>query len=123
MSETRYFINLSNHPSAAWGADQLAAAAQYGTIVDVPFPNIDPTLSTEEVGNLAAEYCEKILAYGTPAVMCQGEFCFSYAIVGMLKAHGCKVMAGCSERNVEEVMENGQLVKKAIFHFVQFREY
>ena len=49
MSETRYFINLSNHPSAAWGADQLAAAAQYGTIVDVPFPNIDPTLSTEEV--------------------------------------------------------------------------
>ena len=123
MSEIGYLINLSNHPSAAWGADQRAAAEKYGAIVDIQFPNVDPTLSTEEVGKLASEYCEKILAYGTPTVMCQGEFCFSYAIVGMLKAAGCKVVAACSERNVEEVIENGQLVKKAIFHFVQFREY
>ncbi len=41
------FINLTNHPSTKWGADQLAAAKKYGNIVDIPFPAVDPEASSD----------------------------------------------------------------------------
>ena len=39
------FINLTNHPSATWSEEQLKAARQYGEIVDLHFPIIEPTFS------------------------------------------------------------------------------
>ncbi len=40
------FLNLSNHPSAAWNADQLAAAQKLGSVVDLPFPVVTPSATS-----------------------------------------------------------------------------
>lgn len=56
------FINVSNHPSGKWGTDQHRAAAQYGEIVDLPFPAIEPTLDREAVKALAEDYYTRICA-------------------------------------------------------------
>ncbi len=53
----RFFINFSNHPFESWGEEQKKAAEAYGTLVEIPFPNIPPEWSTEEVNALADEYC------------------------------------------------------------------
>ena len=36
------FINFSNHPSEAWGKTQLNAAMEYGEVIDIPFPAVNP---------------------------------------------------------------------------------
>lgn len=124
MNNQNYFINFSNHPSAAWSAEQRNAAEEIGQIVDIAFPNVNPMMTTEEVQELAKQCCEKIFDYGTPTVMCQGEFCLSYTVVSELKAAGCRVVAACSNREViEEKAENGESKKTVVFRFVQFREY
>ena len=55
-------INCTNHPSKLWGKAQKKAAEAFGGAVDIPFPQIDPSDSTEELRSLAAEYAEKIEA-------------------------------------------------------------
>ena len=52
-------INLSNHPSSNWGEKQKQSAiAQYNEIVDIPFPQIAPAATIEDVLELAEEYAE-----------------------------------------------------------------
>jgi len=46
------FINISNHPSAKWSPEQLAAALDLAgeePIRDVQFPNVNPTDGRYEV--------------------------------------------------------------------------
>ncbi len=57
------FINVSNHHSSKWSFKQTEAAKEYGTIVDIPFPNVSPYYTKEEVENLANEYLKKILEF------------------------------------------------------------
>ena len=113
------FINLSNHPSAAWGEAQKAAALQYGELVDVQFPVVDPHASREQVEAQAEALVAQILEYQPVAVMCQGEFTLVYAVVNLLKHKGILTLAGCSDRLVEE--RDGKRISE--FVFVQFREY
>ena len=117
------FINFSNHPSFRWSEEQLAAARSYGDIMDLPFPNVSPTASTEEVQELAEPVIQKIIEQKPAAVMCQGEFTLSVYVISQLVKQGILVLTACSERVVTEKTENGELVKTAAFHFVQFRPY
>jgi len=118
------FINLSNHPSSRWADNQIAAAREYGEIVDIIFPEIDPTATCMEISRLADEYCERIREYSVAAVMVQGEFTFSYALIKRLTSLGIKVVAACTQRNVgEELLSDGTLVKKTVFSFCGFRAY
>lgn len=39
------FINFSNHPSNIWSKKQLEETRQYGEIIDIHFPNIEPYLN------------------------------------------------------------------------------
>ena len=43
------FINFSNHPSKAWGKAQLNAAMEYGEVIDIPFPAVNPYSNKEEI--------------------------------------------------------------------------
>jgi hypothetical protein len=72
------FINFSNHPSANWSEAQLAAALQYGKIMDIPFPAVDPTASTKGVAQTAGEYLRRINELAPKAVLCQGEFTLTF---------------------------------------------
>lgn len=126
------FINLSNHPSDRWSEEQLKAAQAYGEIREIPFPNVDPESPAEVIQKQAEELVERVLdvlaALKSPdsdavadadVVMCQGEFTLCYRVVTILKEHGIRVVAACTERNVR--MDGDQ--KISIFRFVQFREY
>lgn len=118
------FINLSNHPSQTWGKEQTAAALRYGKIVDYPFPDVNPYASAEDVEALAEQVTGEIMKLSPVAVMCQGEFSLTYALVRMFRERGICVLSACSERHVlEDTMPDGKNLRTSIFEFVQFREY
>ena len=50
------FINLSNHPHFRWLPEQLKAAECYGEVVDLPFPQIPPQMTGEELDAEVARY-------------------------------------------------------------------
>ena len=59
------FINLSNHDSSKWSVKQIEEAlklSENGPIIDIPFPNIDPELTSDEITKLSCKYyylCQK----------------------------------------------------------------
>jgi hypothetical protein len=121
------FVNISNHPSANWSQDQKNAVySQFGTgrIVDVPFPNVDPLDSTEEIEKIALALVAVVLTEHNPRyVMVQGEFTLTFTMTVLFQKAGLDVVVATSERKVEEtVLPDGSTQKKAIFNFVQFRK-
>ena len=118
-------INLSNHPSQSWSEKQLSAAHElYGEITDIPFPAVSAGLCYDEIQTVADELIKKILSIKPDAVMCQGEFTLTYAVVSRLKQRGITVISACSDRVAKEmILPDGKSEKIAVFDFVQFREY
>ena len=118
----RLFINFSNHPSSAWSEQQLQAACQFGQVVDLPFPQVDPAMTGEQVQSLAAECVSTIMGMGATddlTVHVMGEMTVIFHVVTALKAHGVRCVASTTERMVTEA--DGKKITE--FHFVQFREY
>ena len=118
------FINHTNHPSSRWSAEQLAAAEVFGKILDLPFPAVDPHAMSEEVRKLVALNLQKILELEPAAVLCQGEFNYTFEMTARLKSFGVKVIAATTERvSVEEIQPDGSTRQTSTFRFVMFREY
>ena len=118
------FINHTNHPLARWSAAQRAAAEEYGEIVDLPFPDIAPEWDEAAVARLADEQAERILMQSPAAVLCQGEFTYSYALIRRLVAAGIPVLAACSRRESYETPDvAGHTTRTSVFAFVRFRRY
>lgn len=79
---------------------------------------------TEQVQKSAEKVCRTIERYHVGAVMCQGEFTLTYAIVTRLKKNGITVFAACSRRETEEIRNaDGSTQKKVLFSFERFREF
>jgi len=109
-------INLSNHPSANWELEQKAG---WDEIIDIPFPNVAPNASEEEVIELAAELLKKIKNTGVKNIMLQGEFTLVFALQQMLIEEGFyNFFFPTTERKVVE--QNG--IKTSVFKFVRWRE-
>ncbi len=116
-------INLTNHPSTFWDGSQLQAAAEYGDIVDMPFPAIDAESDESRIELLVNEYFEKIsnlAIHQKVAVHIMGEMTFCFALIRKLQQAGISCIASTSTRHVEE-LGNGQ--KQVNFNFVRFRHY
>lgn len=118
-------INFTNHSSSNWSAEQRSVATDaFGSIVDIPFPEVDPAFGSDRIIDVAETQVAKIAALSPDAVLCQGEFSLAFAVTALLIKKGIKVVCACSERNVMETIDNdGNTVKKAVFKFVRFREY
>ena len=115
------FVNLTNHPSEGWSEEQLAAAHEYGEIVDIHFPNIEPSFTSSMVNSLADVTVDTITAMGKDIVVhVMGEMNYTYAVVSRLKSWGITCLASTTERNII-TMPDGKKVSE--FKFVQFREY
>lgn len=113
-------LNLSNHPSPTWPEAQMQAAMeQYGSVQDMPFPNISPDATADEVRRLAEQYEVKVRQADPAAVHLMGEMTFTFALVQRLQAIGIPCLASTTERIAEE--REGQ--KIVTFRFVQFRNY
>ena len=120
----KYFINFSNHPSDNWESLQKSEAEKYGPIIDIKFPEVDPNASEAEIKEMADRCTKEILSESPAAVMCQGEFSLTYAVVCRLKKEGIKVFTACSERLVVEGKgTKDEYLKQVRFKFVRFREY
>lgn len=113
------FINFTNHRSDLWCAKQIDAAEKFGTIIDIPFPDVAPFYTEQEIEKLGEKYYNEIMSFDPAAVLCQGEFTLAVNVITRLKKSGVKVVAACSKRNVSE--SGG--TKVSVFDFVQFREY
>lgn len=118
------FLNLSNHPSDKWSKAQLDAARAYGEVVDMPFPEIDPGATTEEIHRLAEEYADRItssyLGRDLMTVHLMGEMTFTFRLVTLLHARGVRCVASTTQRKTSE-LEGSK--KESIFEFKEFREY
>ena len=113
-------LNLSNHPSNKWTPEQIKAAnTQYGQVIDMPFPNIPPAFTEQQIEALANEYLVAIEAHKPTAVHLMGEMTFTYVLVNKLKAANIKCLASTTNRTVQEI-NNKKIVQ---FQFVQFRQY
>lgn len=119
-------LNISNHPTDKWSAEQRKAAAiQFGDVIDVPFPNVDPTADSHTVGHQAVKFVSDALDThvkpdGFCAALVQGEMVFVYAAVNTLKRKGIPCYAATTER---KVVENADGSKTTTFEFVRFRAY
>ena len=121
--QSALFINLSTHPSSTWQPAQLAAAKQYGEIIDIDFPAVDALCMPERVDQLANQYALDIINRGAPTCITahvMGEMTLTFRIVELLKAQGIRCVASTTERIVTDLTDNR---KETQFSFVQFREY
>jgi hypothetical protein len=120
-------LNLSNHSSTKWGDKQTQTATQkYGNIQNMPFPNVPPAATSEEIKVLANGYVTQIRALAkaegnqTFAVHIMGEMTLIFRIITSLKRSKIVCLASTSERNTVE-HEDG--TKTILFEFIQFRTY
>lgn len=117
------FINLSNHPSKNWDKQQINAAKQYGEIIDIKFPAVDPNISEKDITTLSDKVVDNILSKYKNShiyIHIMGEMTLTYKIVQRLKANDIVCLASSTDRIVEDVSDGEKLVK---FDFVRFREY
>lgn len=121
------FVNFTNHPFVSWSKEQYNAAVRLcsGAMAELPFPNINPEATEEELDRLAERYVRKIVDIKHPAwVLVQGEMTFVYRVVNLLKAEGVICLAACSKREaMTEQLPDGTTKKTSVFRFVKFREY
>ena len=117
------FINLSNHPSSKWSEAQAEAAKQYGDIVDLPFPAVDPTADEDVIAALADECCQEVLRLvegQNVTVHVMGEMTLTYAIVYRLTSMNILCVASTTQRVVANMPDG---TKQSTFKFVKFRYY
>ena len=120
----KIFVNHTNHPSDKWSVAQKLAAEKFGRIIDLPFPDIPPNFDTVEVHELVMKNLREIIKLSPVAVLCQGEFNYTVAMVEELKKIDIEVMAATSERVVSVIQESdGSTKRVSIFNFVRFRPY
>ena len=118
------FVNCSNHPSVKWSAEQRAEAEKYGPVMDLPFPEVPAGADIETVKEMADELVDQILQMNPAAVMCQGEFTLTFAIVRRLMKRDILCLSACAERDIAEtVMPDGTTSKQSFFRFTRFRPY
>jgi hypothetical protein len=118
-------INVSNHPSEKWSEAQLQAAQELDgrTVIDVPFPNVDPTWDTKRICVEAedlAGFIRNVARGGSRYVMVQGEFSLTYNLVRELRDAYFVPVCATTERVCNE---NPDGTRTYTFKFVQFREY
>ena len=121
------FINLSNHQSSKWSSAQLESAFALTSdshVMDISFPAVPSTATTEDIITIADGLYHKVMANKPETIMVAGEFTLAYAMIELCLRAGIKVVAACSERRTNEVVnEDGTTTKTTVFEFVQFREF
>ncbi len=113
-------INFSNHPSSLWPGNQKQTAIDnFGEVIDIPFPNIDPRASSAALEALAAGYIHVLTAHENATIHIMGELTFTFILVDKLRALRRSCVASTTERTVKQEGDT----KKVKFEFVAFRAY
>lgn len=119
-------INLSNHPSSKWPAEQIGAAEkEFKDVEDIPFPKIPPQAEAHEVEEMARQLLKKIkLEFYPPqwydAIHIMGEMTFTLAFVYLAQKEGFTCLASTTERLVNKQQDGSKNIR---FQFCRFRPY
>lgn len=116
-------LNLSNHPYDAWDDAQKQAAQVYGECRDMEFPQVDPTVDTDQIIQMADKYVDEIAEMSRQydvTVHVMGEMTFTYRVVTRLTALGICCICSTSRRDTY-INDKGD--KVVSFHFRRFRDY
>lgn len=116
-------LNLSNHPYDAWDDAQKQAAQSYGECHDIEFPQVDPTVDTDQIIQMADKYVDEIAEMSRQydvTVHVMGEMTFTYRVVTRLTALGIRCICSTSRRDTY-INDKGD--KVVSFHFRRFRDY
>jgi CRISPR-associated protein Csx16 len=121
------FVNVSNHPSAAWRGPQRDAATTEGALlVDVPFPQVSPAATAEDLEEAAdaveseIERLEQVHERYTRDAMVMGEPTLAFLLVARLQKRRIRCVAATSWRESKELGTGERLTR---FGFEGFREY
>ncbi len=118
------FVNLTNHPSAAWPELQRAAALRLGSqIIDLPFPAVAPAAVPSSLVGIAQRLTEQAVAMAPAAVLAQGEHRLTLALVARLQAAGLACYCATGPRDTTEVEAGGEVRRSSVFRFSGFHEY
>jgi phosphoribosylamine-glycine ligase len=121
------FINISNHSVSTWSQKQIEEAMSlgHGNPIDVEdTTNVSSKSSSQDIVEQAKRIVSVAMKQGCMAAMVQGENVLTTIIVFLLTKNNIPCYAAVSERNtVEKRMENGDVVKTAVFVFSGFRQY
>ena len=117
-------VNLSNHPSSEWPTSQREAALRLeSSIVDVPFPDVDPRIDGVEFEELAQETVRRVMAAEARSAMVQGEPTMVFMVVRMLREARVRCYAATTERDsFEELAQNGLAPASGVSEFLQVLE-
>ena len=110
---------ISNHPPEKWSDEQKKG---WDTIDYIPFPNVPPTFSFQEVTEMSVSLLEKIGAWKNEhkegKISVQGEFTLSSILMSAIQRHdGWVFTFPTTNRAVEE--KDGK--KTSTFKFVRWR--
>lgn len=131
----KILIAVSNHPPEQWGDEQKAG---WDEIVFIPFPNVPARLTRQEVREMAYDLaCQIIKIWDEKTrggeivyLWLAGEYSLTVFTIEQLleyfPQHGYhlfnRMVFPTSERVVyEEKDEEGNVIKKSVFKFVQWR--
>lgn len=118
--DTPFFFNISNHPSAKWPAPQWTAARALGMeIIDIPFPDVDPSL--DDLSELVEKVAAQVLAI-CPSGWCRGMIAGEPVLTALLVARlqpGMECFSATTRRLTVE--KDG--VKTSVFQFDHFRPW
>jgi hypothetical protein len=116
------FINLSNHPSNNWNAKQSDAALSLAErIMDIPFPNVPPTDTVEDVAKMVKDVLNSISEIGRwqdIVIHVMGEATFVAQMV--LTAPPSVPLVCSTTQRVSVDKEDG--TKVSVFTFCKFRD-
>lgn len=124
----KILVNYTNHPSAKWSSDQMAAAQEkWSKVIDIPFPQTEPEWGEKEVADCFDAFMSEVDDKLKPAglnisdteFLIMGEFRFTFYSVRTLLAMGNKVYAHAGKREVE-IVDNKSIYT---FRFGRFVEY
>ena len=84
-------LNLSNHPHLNWPEKQLRTARAYGDVIDLPFPQVSPDATEEELEQTARQLLRRIVEMKPDAVLVMEEFSLVFMLVDALLDDGIAV--------------------------------
>lgn len=105
-------INISNHPAETWTNEQKAG---WDIIIDIPFPEVDPNFSTQDIADIATDIINDIMPFidGDTAVYIAGDYSLSYALVLRL-IDKVRIVVPTTKRIIKDGVR--------VFKFVRWRD-
>ena len=123
------FLNLSNHPSNHWPAEQRRQAEdRFGPIVDFPggFPAVPPDAKPKDVKELAKATVARVkdLCPERSTIFVAGEHRLTAVLVARLQKRGHTCVVATSHRDASEHLDaDDAVLRRLTFRFEGWAEY